>query len=385
MKGDLKYGLVLAGVMTAAAGVRFFPSLMRALPDSVKEAVTTAPETAQIEPKTDEIASESVEKSPEMEPFPTEIAPKPLEVAPQQAVEQPFDELPIDPLPEMQPQSEDVLTDVVPDSYDSVKTAPIEPPSDLLTSSDPAPMANSPEATDPNSLDDAALAPLPEIGALLGAVAANDADDEESDEREEPEFELAASPMALEEKSLPDMPPMPETEETDDEQADPMPMDFAFEEPEPVVAPEPTAEDLLKQEKAVAVNEPSETSSEEADPSPFALPVAESSPKPPKETPRPARRAPEETQLAARSSSGSDIQVRSYMVPAATPEPKPVHPYFQRFLDRGEYYVRPGDNLGNIAERLYGQKQYAQKILEVNRDLIGNQGSLQPGMTIRLP
>lgn len=63
----------------------------------------------------------------------------------------------------------------------------------------------------------------------------------------------------------------------------------------------------------------------------------------------------------------------------------PVHPYFQRYLDEKEYFVRPGDTLETIAHRLFQDEKKAADILAVNKDQLPTASALKPGMTIKLP
>lgn len=63
----------------------------------------------------------------------------------------------------------------------------------------------------------------------------------------------------------------------------------------------------------------------------------------------------------------------------------PIHPYFLRYLESKEYYVRPGDSLDNIAERLYQDRTMVDLLLESNRDQLTGPSDLRPGMTLRLP
>jgi nucleoid-associated protein YgaU len=63
----------------------------------------------------------------------------------------------------------------------------------------------------------------------------------------------------------------------------------------------------------------------------------------------------------------------------------PVHPYFERYLERKEYFVRPGDTLENIAQRLYQDPKLADYLFEKNRELLNSPDELKPGMKLRLP
>ena len=63
----------------------------------------------------------------------------------------------------------------------------------------------------------------------------------------------------------------------------------------------------------------------------------------------------------------------------------PVHPYFQRYLDQKEYFVRPGDTLESIAHRLFQDEKKAADLLAANKDALPSPAALKPGMTIKLP
>lgn len=62
---------------------------------------------------------------------------------------------------------------------------------------------------------------------------------------------------------------------------------------------------------------------------------------------------------------------------------KPAHPYFQRFLDRKEYFVRDGETLGDIADRLYQDRSMVDRLRQLNN--LGASAPLKPGQKIRLP
>jgi len=63
----------------------------------------------------------------------------------------------------------------------------------------------------------------------------------------------------------------------------------------------------------------------------------------------------------------------------------PVHPYFQRYLDQKEYFVRPGDTLASIAHRLFQDEKKAADLLAANKELVPTPDALKAGMTIKLP
>jgi len=65
--------------------------------------------------------------------------------------------------------------------------------------------------------------------------------------------------------------------------------------------------------------------------------------------------------------------------------PGPVHPYFQRYLDQKEYFVRPGDTLEIIAHRLFQDEKKAAELLALNKDVLPTPDALKAGMTIKLP
>jgi nucleoid-associated protein YgaU len=63
----------------------------------------------------------------------------------------------------------------------------------------------------------------------------------------------------------------------------------------------------------------------------------------------------------------------------------PIHPYFQRYLDQKEYYVRPGDTLASIAHHLYQDEAKVTELLAANKDALPTADALKAGMTIKLP
>ncbi|MFO0946310.1 MAG: hypothetical protein U1D30_10240 [Planctomycetota bacterium] len=63
----------------------------------------------------------------------------------------------------------------------------------------------------------------------------------------------------------------------------------------------------------------------------------------------------------------------------------PVHPFFQRYLDRKTYYVREGDDLRRIAEHLYQDESMVSKLFEANKHQLKRPEDLRPGMLLRLP
>jgi nucleoid-associated protein YgaU len=83
--------------------------------------------------------------------------------------------------------------------------------------------------------------------------------------------------------------------------------------------------------------------------------------------------------------------IKTFMDPLATETKKPtdtrgpVHPYFQRYLDQKEYFVRPGDTLEIIAHRLFQDEKKAVDLLALNKDALPTPDALKPGMTIKLP
>jgi nucleoid-associated protein YgaU len=63
----------------------------------------------------------------------------------------------------------------------------------------------------------------------------------------------------------------------------------------------------------------------------------------------------------------------------------PVHPYFQRFLKEGSYFVREGESLREIAFNLYQDESRVGDILAANKEVLGSARDLKPGMKLRLP
>jgi hypothetical protein len=64
---------------------------------------------------------------------------------------------------------------------------------------------------------------------------------------------------------------------------------------------------------------------------------------------------------------------------------EPAHPFFRRYLESKKYFVRSGDSLETIAERLYRDPAKADEILDLNRSLLSSSSDLRPGMTLKLP
>ncbi len=63
----------------------------------------------------------------------------------------------------------------------------------------------------------------------------------------------------------------------------------------------------------------------------------------------------------------------------------PVHPYFQRFLKEGSYFVREGESLREIAFNLYQDEAKVADIVAANKDSLRSASDLKPGMKLRLP
>jgi nucleoid-associated protein YgaU len=108
-------------------------------------------------------------------------------------------------------------------------------------------------------------------------------------------------------------------------------------------------------------------------------------PKPVKLRPPESLRADAPIVLADAPKKAESIKVASD-APSKSPEKKgPIHPYFQRYLDQKEYYVRPGDTLSSIAHRLYQDESKAADLLAANKDSLPSADALKEGMTIKLP
>lgn len=54
-------------------------------------------------------------------------------------------------------------------------------------------------------------------------------------------------------------------------------------------------------------------------------------------------------------------------------------------LAPGRYLVRKGDTLERIAQRLFGNREAASKILDANRDVLKNADDLREGMSLKIP
>ena len=56
----------------------------------------------------------------------------------------------------------------------------------------------------------------------------------------------------------------------------------------------------------------------------------------------------------------------------------------QGYYHSGGYVVRPGDNLWQISQRLYGDGRYWVYLYGANADQIGNPNLIHPGQVLRL-
>jgi hypothetical protein len=99
----------------------------------------------------------------------------------------------------------------------------------------------------------------------------------------------------------------------------------------------------------------------------------------------------------ATAPSGSAVAVKSWDLGGPRPggatgagsaadtalgKPAPAHPWFKRYLEEGEYFVRPGDTFENLAERLYGDRGRASELRRLNPIPSGNQPT--PGTRLKL-
>jgi nucleoid-associated protein YgaU len=81
----------------------------------------------------------------------------------------------------------------------------------------------------------------------------------------------------------------------------------------------------------------------------------------------------------------ADRGEKDALKPAKGETKGPIHPYFRRYLERKEYYVRAGDDLATIALRLYGEESKAEDIRKLNKDVLGGEKEPKPGTTLKLP
>lgn len=94
---------------------------------------------------------------------------------------------------------------------------------------------------------------------------------------------------------------------------------------------------------------------------------------------------------ASKTSSNASLESSDKPKPLPEDKPKsltkkpPLHPYFQRYLDEGSYFVRDGDTLDDIANSLYQDQAMAADILKANRSLLKSADDLRPGMRLQLP
>lgn len=97
--------------------------------------------------------------------------------------------------------------------------------------------------------------------------------------------------------------------------------------------------------------------------------------------------APDMAKPVERTARSSRVEERS-TIPApkaGQPGRRPIHPFYQRYLDEGEYFVRPGDTLRAIAERLYQDESMVAALINANKSQLKQASDLRPGMRLRLP
>lgn len=68
-------------------------------------------------------------------------------------------------------------------------------------------------------------------------------------------------------------------------------------------------------------------------------------------------------------------------------KPAPIHPFYQRYLERKRYFVQPGDTLEEISARLYGTPERAPELRRLNADRLGGMEGdrLEAGVVLELP
>jgi LysM domain len=96
-----------------------------------------------------------------------------------------------------------------------------------------------------------------------------------------------------------------------------------------------------------------------------------------------AERNPKDKQPNERKAEAPGIVVKS--VEPAPRAQKPLHPYFLRYRERKEYFVRPGDTWANIARRLYGDESKADALRAANPALGLSDDNLRSGHVLKLP
>ena len=367
MKRDLQFGILLLLAQATLIAPRFLPPL-----ESAREPATSHHASSS---DSDATASRTEEAKPEGR------------------VSQPVSEA----------ATSGALTDIVPDDYLAATASGV----DSVESDDPIEAI---EATEEVDAIDESEAPL-----LLGGdtFLVDDAEpalavDEEEDDA--PAFDLAfAMPGDAEDPdlsetdddaeiapflaSLPDVDALPaEVLVADSANSAETELEPETEGPAPLAeASEPEQATSLGAEPSDPIADPTDHAHSPEIRTPAPLPVM------------PATR--ESSDVSSVASTNDDqsetvaINVRSYEIRRTGPRtkrpiparndvkgrPGPVHPFFQRYLDRHEYFVRPGDTLAGIAYRLYGDEAKAATILARNRDQLTHADQLRPGALLKLP
>lgn len=90
--------------------------------------------------------------------------------------------------------------------------------------------------------------------------------------------------------------------------------------------------------------------------------------------------AAEDSRPAATLTRALPTIARPALAPVESPSPSP-----SPAAEARTYAIRPGDTLSSIAEQYYGDAAEWRLIFEANRDRLTSPGSLQVGVTIRIP
>ncbi len=91
---------------------------------------------------------------------------------------------------------------------------------------------------------------------------------------------------------------------------------------------------------------------------------------------------------AAPAPKPAELAAPAVLGPAVASDDAPavvVHPYNRQFLERKEYFVRPGESARDIARRLYGAEDRAAALQAANPGAFDAGGMPKPGSTLRLP
>ncbi len=82
---------------------------------------------------------------------------------------------------------------------------------------------------------------------------------------------------------------------------------------------------------------------------------------------------------------GDGKSIQSLAEQATAQAGKPIHPFFQRYLDDNAYFVRPGDTFESIAHSIFGDRSKAADLRRLNLGpATATASQPKPGDRIRL-